>query len=297
MFDEIKKILDNLYEGAYIVDKDRKIIYWNRGCEKITGFTEKEVVNSFCYANILRHVDKEGNKLCFNGCPLQRTVETGETLEIDVFLHHKNGHRVPVAVKSMPIYNSKNEVVAAIEVFTDIRFREDKYKENETLKKLIDIDDLTKIYNRKYINFQINQAILEYKEFETQFGILFIDIDHFKNVNDTYGHNAGDEVLKTISKTLVSNLRPHDYAGRWGGEEFVIILKRINIDTLRMIAEKTRVLSGNSFAKYEDSTISVTVSIGATLYRKNESIEELIKRADKLMYNSKKNGRNKVTFE
>lgn len=289
-------IFENMYDGVYIVDKDRKILYWNKGSEKITGYKAKEVVNSHCYHDILHHVTVDGFNLCQNGCPLTQTLQTGEILENDVFLHHKLGHRVPVTVKTMPVYDKNKNIVACVEVFTDTRYKKSKYEENLELKKLVELDPLTKLYNRRYIDFLISSAIKEYNEFKIDFGLLFIDIDDFKKVNDTFGHLAGDEVLKTLAKTLQENIKPHDFAGRWGGEEFVIIMKNPTLETLKKQAEKIRVLCQNSVMKQRNNDISVTVSIGGAIFEETDTSETLVDRADHLMYKSKSLGKNKVTI-
>jgi diguanylate cyclase (GGDEF)-like protein/PAS domain S-box-containing protein len=288
--------MSNLYEGVYIVDKNRKIVFWNSGSEQITGYKASEVVNKHCYQNILKHVDKSGTKLCLEGCPLLDTLKTGKTNENQVFLEHKLGYRVPVSVKTFPLYDDNQKIVAAVEVFTDIKFKESQYKENIKLKKAIQRDELTNLYNRRYLNFYLNQVLEEAKEFDKGFGILFIDIDYFKNVNDTYGHNVGDGVLKVISNTLKSNLRPGDIVGRWGGEEFISVIKTNDFQTLQMVAERLRQLCEHSVFKVKKNSISVTVSIGGSLYQKDETIKALIKRADDNMYHSKDTGRNKVTI-
>lgn len=290
--------MSHLYEGVYIVDAKRKIVFWNTGSEQITGYKAEEVVNSFCFNNILRHIDAKGNQLCFGGCPLQNTLETGKINENDVFLHHKNGHRVPVTVKTMPLYDSQGKIVAAVEVFTDTRFKEDTYDENKQLKKLLEMDNMTKIYNRNYLEFTLTSASVENNQFGTSFGILFIDIDHFKNINDTYGHNTGDEVLKMVANTISSNIRAEDVFGRWGGEEFIIVLKRINLETMKKIAEKLRITVKNSYHKLEDGKeISVTISIGGSQYKSGEPVEALVERADGLMYESKQSGRDRYTIK
>jgi diguanylate cyclase (GGDEF)-like protein/PAS domain S-box-containing protein len=290
--------MSNLYEGVYVVDTRRKIIFWNQGSEAITGYKAEEVMNSYCFNNILQHVDKFGKQLCQDGCPLHDTLKTGNINEAEVFLHHKNGHRIPVSVKSIPLYDEHNNIVAAIEAFTDARYNQDTYEENTKLKQLIEIDALTSIYNRRYLEFQLASSSIENKQFNTPFGVLFLDIDLFKNVNDTYGHNVGDEVLKTIANTIKSSLRVNDIAGRWGGEEFVIILKRIDIEEMTVLAERLRMVCKNSSYKIDhDKTISVTVSIGGSLYQSNETIEDLVGRADRLMYESKQSGRDKTTIQ
>ena len=171
------------------------------------------------------------------------------------------------------------------------------YGDKRKLNDLLIRDELTKVYNRKYLDFQIKNIMKEAIEFNSTFGILFFDIDHFKNVNDTYGHNIGDEVLKMVSSTINSNIRNIDILGRWGGEEFIAIVRVDKIDELKMIAEKLRIkVSESTYLIDSKRKISVTISIGGTLFDKNDDISKLISRADSNMYNSKENGRNNVTI-
>lgn len=293
---DTNEFMSNLYEGVYIVDSKRKIVFWNYGSEIITGYKSSEVINSHCYQNILKHVDKSGKRLCFEGCPLQNTLTTGKTNENDVFLEHKSGYRVPVSVKTFPLYDNDQNIVAAVEVFTDISFRKNQYEENIELKKIMQVDELTGVYNRKFLEFQLNNSINETKEFNNTFGILFIDIDHFKSINDTYGHNTGDGVLQVIANTIRLNLRPEDIIGRWGGEEFIAIIKTNSIDVLKEIAERIRQLVENSSYKNNNLSIHVTISLGGTIFDGSDSLKALIEKADKNMYISKHSGRNKITI-
>lgn len=293
---DTNEFMSNLYEGVYIVNKKREIVFWNSGSEHITGYSADEVVNKHCYNNILKHVDKNGNRLCEQGCPLLDTLKTGDTKENELFLEHKFGYRIPISVKTFPLYDDDENIIAAVEVFTDMRYKKDQFEENQALKKAVQKDELTQIYNRRYLEFYLNQKLNEANEFGQLFGILFIDIDHFKNVNDTYGHNIGDEILKIISGTIQSNLREEDIVGRWGGEEFIAIIKTDHLDTLKSVAERFRLLSENSTYKDALHTVNVTISIGGALYQNGETIKSLIGRADENMYHSKETGRNKVTI-
>ncbi|MCF7925552.1 MAG: GGDEF domain-containing protein [Candidatus Izimaplasma sp.] len=290
--------LDELYEGAYVVDQNRKILFWNKESEHITGYSKQEVIGEFCYNNLLRHVDDKGNRLCFSGCPLQNTLETGKQNNANVFLHHKKGHRVPVQVKSIPVYDDNQTVVASIELFSGDLNNKHLYKENRALAEALNIDPLTQVYNRKFIDYQLSQIIEEIHVFKTSLGLLFIDIDHFKNVNDTYGHTVGDEVLKLIAKTLEMHVRANDFVGRFGGEEFVVLLRDVNQKELSYIAEKLRILveQSTSFTD-QDEPIHVTISIGGTFYQKGDTVSSLIKRADENMYYAKSHGRNQTKID
>lgn len=113
-----KTILDNLFDGVYFVDSERRITYWNKGAERISGFFEAEVLNLACYDNILNHVDETGKRLCLDGCPLAEVLKDGIPRQAEVFLRHKAGHRVPVAVRITPVYEG-NTIVGAVEIFSD----------------------------------------------------------------------------------------------------------------------------------------------------------------------------------
>jgi len=297
MENDFKDLLSFFFEGIYIVDINRKIIFWNSGSERITGYKAEEVMNEHCFNNILRHVTQDGTALCFGGCPLHHTIQTGEINEADVFLHHKDGHRVPVTVKSLPLRDDKDVIIGAIEVFTDNRVFEGIVKENRDLKELISMDSLTQIPNRRYLDFYLENLVKEVEQFDIKFGILFFDIDDFKHVNDTYGHNIGDEILKMVSMTLKSNVRGVDVIGRWGGEEFIAILKLNSTDELQIISEKLRNLVQNSFYEKNNININVTISIGGTMFQEDEDVNETIHRADQLMYQSKQNGKNQSTIK
>ena len=110
-------MLDHFFEGVYFVDPERRIGFWNRAAEKLTGFSREEVVGRVCADAILRHVTEDGTMLCFNGCPLQKTLSDGQDRETEIFLHHKDGHRVPVSVRVTPMRNDAGEIIGAMEVF------------------------------------------------------------------------------------------------------------------------------------------------------------------------------------
>jgi diguanylate cyclase (GGDEF)-like protein len=129
------------------------------------------------------------------------------------------------------------------------------------------------------------------------FGVHFVDIDDFKRVNDTYGHDAGDRVLKIVARTLSGNARPFDLFGRWGGDEFVSVIENVSYKNLDLIANRFRLLVENSYFSVGDKRIRVTVSIGATVARMHDKADKILKRADQLMYESKKAGKNRLTTD
>jgi diguanylate cyclase (GGDEF)-like protein/PAS domain S-box-containing protein len=294
--DAYEKIIENLYDGLYFVDRDRIITYWNKGAERISGFTADEVVGKSCADNILTHVDSQGNNLCTGMCPLAATIADGKPREAEIYMHHKDGHRIPVSVRVSTLTDKDGIIIGGVELFTDISNQEAiKLRVNE-LEKLTLLDNLTQLANRNYLEREIQSRFEEKKRLNVPFGILFIDIDHFKKINDRYGHDVGDEVLKFVANTLVANSRPFDLYGRWGGEEFIGIIRNINAKKLELLGNRVRTLVEHSYIIHENEKLYVTISLGATLVNKHDTIDSLIKRADTLMYKSKAAGRNCLTI-
>jgi diguanylate cyclase (GGDEF)-like protein/PAS domain S-box-containing protein len=292
-----KTLLDNLYDGVYYLDRNRTITFWNKGAERLTGYRGDEVIGRRCSDDILAHMDDSGQNLCELACPAQQAMDDGETRESEVYLRHKKGHRVPVLVRVSPIKDTAGRIVGAVQIFSDNLTQLKLKRRVQDLHKQSLLDPLTKVANRRAMVMYLKSRREEFQRFNWPFGVLFIDIDQFKMINDLYGHLVGDGVLKMVSRTLSRNMRPFDIIGRWGGEEFVAIIVNVDLDELRSIAERYRTFIQKSKLKKAFETIRVTVSIGATLCRDGDSVESLIDRADRLMYKGKQAGRNCVVVE
>ncbi len=296
MEESYKKILDSLHDGLYFVDPQRRITYWNKGAERITGFLAEEVVGKCCQDNILTHVDAEGRPLCLSGCPLAGTLGDGLDRQAEVYLHHKDGHRIPVLVRISSLRADDGSLLGGIELFTDISSLEINTLRIRELEKLALLDTLTQLPNRVYLQREMHARFEELQRHHIPFGLLFLDIDHFKRVNDVYGHDTGDKILKFVATTFVANSRPFDVYGRWGGEEFLGIIRNVGADVLSMIGNRMRVLIEHSYLVHQNQKLSVNISLGATLARDGDDIETLIKRADTLLYASKDSGRNRLSL-
>lgn len=288
-------MLINAYEGIYFVDDTRQITFWNGGAENITGFQAGEVFGKHCADNLLNHVDQNGKSLCLDGCPLHLTLQDGIIREAKVFLHHKDGHLVPVTIRSIPV-REDDRIVGAVELFIDDSEKHDVMRDAETYKILAMVDQLTELPNRRHIQTFLTSKYNECKELGMQFGILFMDVDHFKQFNDHYGHDVGDQVLTMISKTLLASTRATDLIGRFGGEEFIAVLAGVDEATLIKKAEQLRMLVENCALAFHGRTLKVTMSVGASLIQEGDTVETLLKRADEMLYASKENGRNMVTY-
>ena len=291
-----KPILDNLDNGIFFIDRKKMIIYWNKAAEKLSGYKRSEVFGMPC-EEVLKHVDEHGNEFCLDGRHFDELFDNGGSRKEELYMHHKEGHRIPVKMSILPMKNVEGDVIGAAEMISDNSEKLSFLQRIEELQKLALLDPLTGLANRRYLEKQVGANINEMERYGWPFGLAFIDIDRFKKVNDTYGHDIGDEVLKMLGRTLEHNLRTSDVAGRWGGEEFVAIIVNVTKDQLKTIADKLRIMVRESNLSTDSGDVSVTVSIGATISRSDDTVATIVKRTDNLMYESKEAGRNRLTMD
>lgn len=291
-----KALLNNLNDGVYFVDSGRRITYWNKGAEAITGYAAADVLGRLCSETILVHVDKQGAYVCTAACPLADAVCDGKERENEVFILHKDGHRVPVRTRAAPILDDSGRIVGGIEIFTDMTASSAALERLADVERLAFVDALTGLANRRFAEITLKARLEELQRYGWNFSVIFIDIDNFKDINDRFGHDTGDEVLKTVARTLQNSVRSFDLVSRWGGEEYLAIIANVDAEKLVSMSNRCRVLVQQSAAAVTPP-VHVTISLGATTARSDDTETTIVKRADALMYKSKAAGKNCVTME
>ena len=289
-------IINNLRDGVYFVDSSRQISFWNKAAETITGYSAEEMIGRKCQDSKLNHIDEEGRPLCVVGCPLFSTIIDGEQRQARVFVRHKEGFRLPILVNIFPIYK-EGVIIGAIEIFTQDSPTVYEDKLVEQLSGIAMHDALTGLPNRRYLESFLSYKINEYFRFGKLCAVLFADIDNFRVFNNEYGHETGDSVLKNIAASIKASMRKDDLVGRWGGEEMIGIYSLAKPQDAVLVAEKFRQLVAATEIAHDSGSLNVSVSVGITVIRKDDTLESFVNRADALMYQSKEGGKNRVTTD
>ncbi len=216
------------------------------------------------------------------------TLMRGDAFEEDYLIGVVQDISKQKAAEALMIQNNEN-----LEKL--VRERTLKLEElNEQLMIANTIDPLTSLYNRRYISSKIGDEILRYNRSKSPFCLILTDIDFFKEVNDQFGHDCGDEVLQTISRLLRKEIRSIDTLARWGGEEFLILLPDTTIEDAYLIANRIRMRVASQIFTYEGATFNLTMTLGLAMYQKDLTMKALIKKADTALYEGKQFGRNCV---
>lgn len=294
--DFYKKLLDQMSDGVSVVDRKRQIRYWNQGAERLTGYSAQEIVEHACADHALCQIDAE-QEMCAKRCPLEKCMSDGANHETRVFLRNKHGRRVPIKLRTQPLRDSAGKVIGAVEILSDASAEHEIHRRAEAMRRMAFLDHLTQLPNRRFLEMSLQALLNAHVTERNSFGVLMIDLDDFKEVNDTHGHNSGDQVLKEIARTLSGALRPSDLIGRWGGDEFLAIVSDIHEKALENLARRCVTLAEHTPLHCNGKPLLLSISAGATLAQTGDSLQTLIERADQLMYRSKADGRGRATME
>ena len=286
--------LDLATEGVCFAEKSGLIIYWSKPAERLSGYAAKEILGKHCVHEILLHLDENGETLL---PAIGATLANGKEQHKEVYIRHKYGHRISVTARTSPVLDENGDLLGVVEFFTSNTKSLNLLKELEDLRKEVLTDEMTGVGNRRCAEVIMNDLAVSLANHGVPFGVLFADIDHFKTVNDTWGHQAGDKVLFMVAQTLVNGLRGLDIACRWGGEEFLVLVPNIQKESLLGLGNRLRVLIENSWLEHKGQRIRVTASFGGAVSQKGETVPAVVNRADKQAYRSKQEGRNCVRVD
>lgn len=277
-------LLNSAGEGIYGVDLEGNVTFVNPTACDILGFTEGELLNKSMH-DMVHHSYPDGTTYPHKNCPIYGAFKYGKVKRVDnEVLWHKEGHSIPVRYTSMPM-RAGDKIIGAVVTFLDISLEKQAHDKLEYLAKH---DDLTGLPNRLYFRSNLDVYIKRHHRLNQQFALLFIDLDNFKDINDTRGHNMGDQLLCEVGKRLKQSLRDTDFIARLGGDEFATILENINdLSCLASLIKKILALFKEPFFLNNES-FYINCSIGIAVYPEsglNELV--LLKNADIAMYKAK----------
>lgn len=265
-----------------IINKNGKIVFVNDSTVNISGYSRNELIGK--NPSVFKSGHHDNNFYS----TIWFTVLSGNIFQGTFVNKKKNGHLFYEEETITPLLDDDKTLKYFVVTSKDIS---ERIKMEQKLYKLATVDALTGIYNRQKCIEQLDIEISKFKRYNDKFVLIMLDIDDFKRINDTYGHDVGDAVLIGISKVISQQIRKSDIFSRWGGEEFMIIAANLTIYEAIQFSEKLREdIKSNNFKNVGQ----ITVSIGVTLPQRDETKDKLLKRVDDAMYMSKENGKNQT---
>lgn len=290
----LNTIFSSIRDPFMILDSDYKIVKANQAYSDMKSIILNELIEEKCYA-----VTRKRGSIC-DDCIVAKTFRSGDPAAKEKQVATGPGGQEWIEIYTYPILNQEGIVTHVIEYIRNITDR--KRAENESqrfikeLETLSSEDSLTGLLNRRMIFERLRHEIERVRRYKAELSLIFCDLDSFKEINDTYGHQAGDDVLRIIADILKGAVRTSDVVGRYGGDEFLLVLPQTSLKGAQELAERIRVSVQD--AKFEmpgGKTAHTTMSIGVAFYDGTETdIDALIGRIDTALYVSKRSGKNQV---
>jgi diguanylate cyclase (GGDEF)-like protein/PAS domain S-box-containing protein len=292
----LSTIFDSIRDPFCIFDREFRIVRANEAYAELKGKAMDSLLEETCYRAL------EGRESVCEDCVIQRTLQSGDPCAKEKSVTLKSGDTVWLEIYTYPIFDASGAVTYVIEYTRDVTDRkkadEDRRRLIERLEYLSQIDGLTGLLNRRALTDQLGYELDRARRYEAELAVILCDLDNLKEINDTHGHLAGDMTLQLLAATLRGSLRIVDIAGRYGGDEFLVIVPQTSTEGALSIAEKIRRAAERTEVRLEGGkSVAISLSIGvAGLAPPPEGMDSLISRVDAALYASKNAGKNKVTL-
>ena len=282
-------LMENISEGVIFVNRDKEITCWNRSAEMITGLASTNMIGTEFTPEVMGLNESKNDS---NECAVTKCLKTRKQSSTECTLVGKSGRQLNIDLTVVPVIHSM-QCHGAVILIKDLSANTTLKKQLTDLKNSSSLDPLTNVANRAEFERTLRKYVGAHQSTESTCSLIVCDIDFFKMVNDTYGHNVGDQALIAFAQTLQQFVRSRDIVARYGGEEFVILCANCDIDGAASRAEEIRMsLNRTPQAMLDGKTMSA--SFGVAQMRENEDITDFFIRADKALYEAKQNGRNRV---
>jgi diguanylate cyclase (GGDEF)-like protein/PAS domain S-box-containing protein len=285
--------LNSIGDAVLCTDMVGAVTYLNLVAETLTGWTREEAAGK-PLGEVFRIIDSATRKSARD--PLEMAVEQNRTvgLTANCILIRRDGQEFSVEDSCAPIRDRSGRVTGAVIVFHDVSAARAMSRE---MSHSAEHDVVTSLPNRLLLNDRISQAIALARRQNRPIAVIFLDLDHFKYINDSLGHAVGDKLLQSVSKRLLAGVRASDTVSRQGGDEFVILLSEITYPEDAATSARKILLSLNALHSVEEHELHIDASIGISIYPEDgEDAETLIRNADMAMYHAKEHGRNNCQF-
>ena len=288
--------LDNLNEGVYYMDSDRRIKYWSKGAELITGYSSMEVMGKQCSESLLAHTTLEGNLLCRTGCLMKNSLNTGSYYKTEAYLHHKDGHKIHVSLRIYPMYDEHGNISGATHIFNDndvfLSSHPEKVKKN--YERYYDLlTDLPTRYNSELI---LRTKIEEFSRYQWFFATFIIEIDRYDLIKERFSGNAVDGLIKQVSSLIRNDIRPFDILGRWSECQFLIVLVNVKKEEMKLLGERVRKLVELTRFEVNQEPLTLTLSQGGALIGNGITAEGMIEKLAELTAESCRRGGNQSSY-
>jgi PAS domain S-box-containing protein/diguanylate cyclase (GGDEF)-like protein len=274
-----RSVLESLQVGICVVDLQKKIVFWSDGAERITGYLRHEVVGRPCAGRTLLHCDQTSCEVCGPECPVGAAIQRAHRSEAEGYLHHKEGHRIPVHVWAVPVRDAHGSIIGVVESFEDQHQDEDGEHREDSLKNSGCVDEITGIANHAIMQSHLRETFGTFVELQVPFGVLCLRLEGLDVFRANFGAEAAACMLRMVAHTLELAVWRTDHVGRWTDDQFLVILNGCSAEALHGVGDRIGRILANDGVEWWGEKRSLTVLIGQAVARPGDTAESTLERA------------------
>lgn len=286
----LRAILYSLPMGLYVVNRDHKVLFWNDGIERLTGFHSQDIVGRLWNetatapanqndALAARQAQSTTQRLADPGAIIESTLREGKPVVADISLVHKSGHRLRLRMHSVPVRDTSGTIIGAAQSFEEPQNVSDWDERHSKLRAAGCLDPDTGLLNQKFIEFHLRESLAGFNEHKLPFSIVCVQVDQLEHLRRRYGAAAMALVQRAVAKTLETSLRPTDFIGRLGQQQFLAVLPECAAGEINFVTDRLAEMVAGTEIRWWGDEISVTASFGGAAVLEGDTTESMLDRA------------------
>jgi diguanylate cyclase (GGDEF)-like protein/PAS domain S-box-containing protein len=276
----LRKVLDSLLTGVYVVDRNGKVLLWNSAAERMTGYLRQDVLGHVSPVDVVVTADANYSELLSEAPPIAIALRDGQPNTRQVSLLHKKGHRVPARLHTIPLRDGQHAIVAAVESFSDYVTAQEADPRRSKLARYGCLDPVSGVLTHTMLQAHLREALATFAEQPVPLSILCVGINGLDKIRARHGQAAIDAVLRVVGQTVECSLRPTDFVGRWLENEFLAILTECTEEEVISVTQRVRRLAVQSRVEWWGDSLVLDLSMGSTSVQPGDTAKTLLERAE-----------------
>jgi diguanylate cyclase (GGDEF)-like protein/PAS domain S-box-containing protein len=292
----LRAILQSLPTGLYVVNREQKILFWSDGAERITGYLRQDVLGRSWHENLAPPENSRNPAPAHPSAVIDSALRDGRSGVAEVSAKHKDGHRIPLRIHTVPVRDSRSVVIAAAQSFNEPAAVSAWDQRQNKLAAVGCLDTITGALNRNFILFHLRESLATFAEHHVPFSIVCIQVDRLDHFRHQYGPGAVSAILRAVAQTLEASLRPTDFLGRLDDHQFLAILTECTEAEIEKVTERLAKMVTYAEIRWWGDEISVTASFAGASVAPKETAESILDRAQESLRRALASAGNHVTL-
>jgi PAS domain S-box-containing protein/diguanylate cyclase (GGDEF)-like protein len=278
-----RNMLENVPIALCVVDLQKRIVFWSSGAERLTSHLRHEVLGHSCVAEPLLHCDQPGCEFCDEHCPVACAMKTSQAVDSTGFIHHKNGHEIPVRIRAVPVYNRHRSIIGALSTFEELQAGISRERGEGNSSRADYEDHVTGVASRAMMQAHMQAELASLSQGSCSHWVFLVQVQGLAHFRASLGTEAASSLLRLMVRTVESCLWSSDLVGRWGDDQFLLLVDGHREEGIESLKSRIRKMLAAEGIEWWGERRSLPVLIVATAAATGDTVESVVQRLHKLL--------------